>query len=365
MSELQDIPNKPLRSGYTTGACATACVKGALLALVNQQKQERVAITLPIGETVTFYLKDFKITDTYCSCTTVKDAGDDPDVTHLAEITASVQFNHEGRIIFKRGKGVGLVTLPGLEISVGEPAINPVPRQMMRNVVHKILADHNLEKYGVTITIMVKDGERIAKKTLNSRLGILHGISILGTSGIVTPFSAASYIASIEQGIDVAVANNDKVLLINSGARSEKYLRQLFPKIKETACIHYGNWIKETFEKINDMSQIKTVHMGIMLGKAAKLAQGHTNTHSGKTTWDKHFIAAIAEEAGYPKSVTDSILLLNMAGRLREIFNFTPQEKFYQLLLRYCYKNCQKIAPNVILNMYLINNDGDYIIYCP
>ena len=363
MSELKEIPDKPLRTGYTTGACATACVKGALTALFTQEKQEKTSVLLPIGEEATFYLKDIEFTKQKSACTTVKDAGDDPDVTHLAEITAMVELNDSKEVIFKRGEGVGLVTLPGLEIPIGEPAINPVPRKMMTTVVHKLLSDYNKENYGVTVTLSVKDGEKIAKKTLNSRLGILHGISILGTSGIVTPFSAASYIASIQQGIDVAIANGASELLINSGARSEKMLRQLFPNMSETACIHYGNWVQQTFEKIAISPAIKTVHMGIMLGKAAKLAEGNLDTHSGKTTWNKEFIAGIATEAGYPEEKVNAILSLNMAGRLRELFNFVPQEAFYQSLLNYCFKHCSHIATNVDLNLYLIGNDGRHIKY--
>ncbi|SEB86017.1 cobalt-precorrin-5B (C1)-methyltransferase [Tenacibaculum sp. MAR_2009_124] len=363
MSELQKIPDKPLRKGYTTGACATACVKSAMLGLVTQKEQCKVTIVLPIGEEATFYLKNIQITKNSSSSTTIKDAGDDPDVTHLAEITATVELNKSKEVKFIRGEGVGLVTLPGLEIEVGEPAINPVPRKMMKTVIHKVLADHNLEECGVAITISVKDGEKLAKRTLNSRLGILHGISILGTSGIVTPFSAASYIASIRQGVDVAIANNQEELLINSGARSEKMLRNLFPEIKETACIHYGNWIRETFERIAESPEIHTVNMGIMLGKAAKLAEGNLNTHSGKTTWNKEFIAQLAKESGYSDEVSDKILSLNMAGRLREIFIFAQQEKFYQTLLKYCYKHCHRIAPKIELNLYLINNDQTHIKY--
>lgn len=334
-----------------------------MLALVTQKTVKTVDVTLPIGEIAQFKLKDFKINKTEAFCTTIKDAGDDPDVTHLAEISALVSLNNLGKIVFKRGEGVGLVTLPGLETPVGEPAINPVPRQMMQTVCKKILADYNLEHYGVDITISVKDGEQLAKRTLNSRLGILGGISILGTTGIVTPFSAASYIASIQQGIDVAIANGNTELLINSGGRSEKMLRAIFSKIPETACIHYGNWIQETFEKINNSNQIATVNMGIMLGKAAKLAQGNLNTHSGKTTWDKHFIASLAKQTGYSKYIVNTISTLNMAGRLREIITFAPQEPFYQLLLQKCYEHCKKVAPHITLHLFLINNDGHYIKY--
>lgn len=316
---------------------------------------------MPIGETVLFKVQALEITEKEVTYATIKDAGDDPDVTHNAEIKAKVSLNETGNILFRKGEGVGLVTLPGLEIPVGEPAINPVPREMMRIVCKKILSDFKLEKKGVTITVGVKDGEQLAKRTLNSRLGILHGISILGTTGIVTPFSASSYIASIRQGIDVAVANGKTELLINSGARSEKMLKTIFPDISETACVHYGNWIQETFEKIKESPQIRRVSMGIMLGKAAKLAQGKTNTHSGKTSWDKDFIYQLALEAGYPELTASKVLSLNMAGRLREIFTFTDREKFYQKIIELCHYHCQKIVPDVTVNIYLINNDGTYI----
>ncbi|MDY8136628.1 cobalt-precorrin-5B (C(1))-methyltransferase [Aquimarina sp. 2201CG5-10] len=363
MGELQDIPDGPLRRGYTTGACATACAKAALTSLVTKQKVKETEIQLPIGETAMFQVNQIRLTKDEACYATIKDAGDDPDVTHGAEIIVTVVLNTFGKIIFERGEGVGLVTLPGLEIPVGEPAINPVPRKMMSTVCKKILSDNQIETYGVTIKVAVTNGEQLAKRTLNSRLGILYGISILGTSGIVTPFSAASYIASIQQGVDVAIANKKTELLINSGARSEKMLRAIFPVIDDIACVHYGNWIQEIFEKIHDSPQITKVSMGIMLGKAAKLAQGKTNTHSGKTTWDKDFIYQLTLEAGYPEEIANKVLSLNMAGRLREIFTFAAEENFYQKLIARCHYYCQKIAPNVQLHLYLINNDGAYIEY--
>ncbi len=363
MAELQDIPDKPLRSGYTTGACATACTKAALWSLVTQQPLDSVQIQLPIGSTATFTVTERTRIASQATYSTIKDAGDDPDVTHQAEIHVTVALNSTRQIVFKRGEGVGLVTLPGLEIPVGEPAINPMPRAMMTTVCHKILSDHQLQHHGVTITVGVTNGAQLAKRTLNSRLGILHGISILGTTGIVTPFSAASYIASIRQGIDVAIANSHTQLLINSGARSEKMLKSIFPTIPDVACIHYGNWIQETFEKIQESPQITHVSMGIMLGKATKLAQGNTNTHSGKTTWDKEFIYHLALKAGYPEATAQQVLALNMAGRLREIFTFAPTEKFYQHLIAQCHYHCQRIAPQVTLRLYLLNNDGTYITH--
>lgn len=362
MSELQEIPDGPLRTGFTTGACATACTKAALLALITQQQIEEVTIMLPIGQQYPFRIISCTINIDECECTTQKDAGDDPDVTHGAIIGSTVRLNNTGKINFLQGKGVGRVTLPGLEIGVGEPAINPVPRQMMTNACKKILADHSLTNSGVDVTIFVKDGETIAKRTLNERLGIIGGISILGTTGIVTPFSASSYIASIRQGVDVAVANGSTELVINSGARSEKNLKALFPDLPDFAFIHYGNWIGETLEKIAT-SGIKKVGMGIMLGKSVKLAEGMLDTHSGKNTWNKEFVYQLAKDSGYPDNLLNQILLFNMAGRLVELFSFVPSEPFYAALLKACYENCSALIPDVDLVLFLINKDGAYIKY--
>ena len=362
MSELQEIPDGPLRSGYTTGACATACSKAALLALLTQQAVTQVTIMLPAGEQVAFNISSCALSPIESSCTTQKDAGDDPDVTHGAIIGAKVCLNDTGDIRFLQGKGVGTVTLPGLAIGVGEPAINPVPRQMIEKACRKVLVEQGLERKGVDVTIFVEEGEKIAKRTLNERLGILGGISILGTTGIVTPFSASSYIASIRQGIDVALANGSQELVINSGARSEKYLKDLFPHLPDYSFIHYGNWIGETLQKIAERP-IKKVSMGIMLGKAVKLAEGQLDTHSSKNSWNKEFIHGLASAAGYPEAILNPILALNMAGRLPELFTFTAAEPFYQRLMEACFRTCRQTAPNVELVLYLINKDGAYLTY--
>ena len=364
MSELQDIPDGPLRIGYTTGACATACAKAALLALVNQKEMYSVEVMLPIGEKVPFKIISCEFNKIEARATTEKDAGDDPDVTHGAIIGAQVRLNESGKITFYKGVGVGVVTLPGLEIGVGEPAINPVPRHMMESACKKILADAGLNHKGVDITVFVPEGELIAKRTLNERLGIMGGISILGTTGIVTPFSASSYIASICQGIDVAVANGCKEIVINSGAKSEKYLRGLFPSVPDFGFIHYGNWIGETLQKIAE-SEIRTVHLGIMLGKCVKLGEGNLDTHSNKNSWNKEFVCEVAKAAGYSQEVAQSVLELNMAGRLTELFPFHETEVFYSELLKRCYAVCSKILPKCKLNIYLINRDEAYIKYKP
>lgn len=358
---LQAIPEGPLRSGYTTGANATACAKAALLALIRQDNIPEVEITLPLGEKVTFAITSCLFTKVQASCTTIKDAGDDPDVTHGATIGCTVSFNDENEIRFLRGKGVGIVTLPGLAIAVGEPAINPVPRKMITDAIHFITHQYNINK-GVNVEVFVVNGEALAKRTLNARIGIMDGISILGTTGIVKPFSASAYIASITQGIDVALANGCTEIVINSGGRSENLLRKQFPDLPEYAFIQYGNWIGDTLNKIKSVP-LQKVTMGIMLGKAAKLAQGELDTHSGKSTWDKQFIYQMAINCGYSEEQCLPLLNLNMARRLTEIFPFDKQEVFYQELARSCHSVCSQIIPTTPLDIILIDANDNFIAY--
>ncbi|RYY21417.1 MAG: cobalt-precorrin-5B (C(1))-methyltransferase [Cytophagaceae bacterium] len=331
---LRPVPDGPLRSGYTTGACATACTKAALLALLGQQPVREVSITLPGGEDVPFTITQCTYNQQEACCATLKDAGDDPDVTHGAEISVTIALTDAGEVLFLPGAGVGTVTLPGLAIAVGEPAINPVPRQMMRAVVAEVLAEFG-EASGVAIRVAVAGGEQLALKTLNGRLGIMGGISILGTTGIVKPFSAEAYVASIVQGIDVALANGLTEVVINSGGRSEKLLRRLFPHLPALGFIQYGNWIGETLDKLTTTS-LASFTMGIMLGKAVKLAQGALNTHSQQSSWDRDWVTGLACTAGYSAAQCAAIAQLTMAGNLTEVFPFVPGEPFYAELARRC-----------------------------
>lgn len=358
---LKEIPKGPLKEGFTTGTSATAATKAAMLSIIHQKEIKEVEVHLPVGKKLTIPVFQGEFTTHSAIYSVIKDAGDDPDVTNGAEIGCELQFTYEKEIQFVGGEGVGKVTLPGLELAVGEPAINPVPRKMMINVVQKLMHDYDLD-VGVRLTIFVVNGQRIAKKTLNERVGIMNGLSILGTSGIVKPYSASSYIASIVQGIDVAQANGINELVINSGARSEKYLRELFPHLQEQAFVHYGNWIGETLQKIHG-SSIKKVTIGIMLGKAVKLADGRTDTHSCVSSWNKQFIANIAVALGHDKKRQDDILQLNMAGRLIELFPFEEEEPFYQALLKACYQQSKKIIQQTELDIYLIGKHGDFIKY--
>jgi len=358
---LRPVPEGPLRSGYTTGACATACTKAALQALLRQETVAEVAITLPGGEVVGFGLHSCAYTAEWARCATIKDAGDDPDVTHGAEISCTVSLNDTGKVVFLPGEGVGTVTLPGLAIAVGEPAINPVPRQMMRAVVAEVLAAEGVDS-GVAISVAVAGGAQLAQRTLNGRLGIVGGISILGTTGIVKPFSAEAYVASIVQGIDVALANGLTEVVINSGGKSEKLLRQLFGHLPAVGFIQYGNWIGETLEKIT-ASPLASFTMGIMLGKAVKLAQGALNTHSNQSSWDRAWVATLAAEAGYPAARCAAITQLTLASGLTELFPFVATEPFYAVLARHCHASIRTVTGTRPCRLVLIDAAEQFITY--
>jgi len=359
---LKKVPSGPLRDGFTTGTSATAAVKAALLSIIKQTKQLKVKVQLPIDKVLEIVIHSNDFREDWAKASVIKDAGDDPDVTNGAEVGCEIQLTTAKEIKFVGGEGVGTVTLPGLELKVGEPAINPVPRKMMLSVAKKLIHDYDLE-CGMVISVFVVDGKALAKRTLNERVGIMNGLSILGTSGIVKPYSASSYIASIEQGVDVAVANGIHELVINSGARSEKYIRELFPTMSEQSFIHYGNWIGETLQKIK-VSGIHKVTIGIMLGKAVKLAYGKTDTHSCISSWNKDFVVDLAKESGYESlQISEQIQHLNMAGRLIELFPFQQEEVFYQTILKYCYKHSKKHIENTDLDMYLVGKNGEIIKY--
>ena len=194
---LRKIPKGPLRDGFTTGTCATAAAKSALMAIIHQKMNTAVHVHLPIDKVVKIPIHHCEFTENTAKCSVIKDAGDDTDVTNGAEIGCVLKLTQQKDIQFIAGEGVGTVTLKGLELAIGEPAINPVPRKMICSAIQKLLHDYDLE-CGVSVTVYVTDGKKIAKRTLNERVGIMNGWSILGTSGIVKPYSSSSYIASIE-----------------------------------------------------------------------------------------------------------------------------------------------------------------------
>lgn len=326
----------PLHSGLTTGTCATAAAVAATIRLTTGKTPAEVPVILPDGETIQVAVT---YGDSYASCT--KEAGDDPDVTNGIEVRAKVEASDTFEIT--GGEGVGIITLPGFDYPPGAPAINKVPREMIRQNI----------KENVHITISVPQGAEIARRTFNPRLGIEGGISIIGVSGIVKPFSEEAFIDSIRKCMNVAQASGTSRVVINSGGKSERFVKALYPTLPRQAFVEYGNYIGETLKIAHELD-IQEVTLGVMLGKAVKLAAGHLDTHSRKTTMDKAFISEILEEAG----IHIDISALTLA---RELWEKIPEQQiqdFASTIIRHCENYCQPLLPNGTLTILLISDEG-------
>jgi cobalt-precorrin-5B (C1)-methyltransferase len=274
-------PEQALRRGWTTGACATAATKAALTALMTGRFPDPVEITLPKGQVVAFALAFEEKDEGWARVGIVKDAGDDPDVTHGAMIVSTVRLRDSG-VVFKAGEGVGCVTKPGLPIAVGEPAINPVPRQMMEAVVAEF-------GVGAEIEISVPGGVTLAEKTWNGRLGIVGGLSILGTTGIVNPYSCAAWIASIHRGIDVARASGIPHVAGCTGSTSEDAVRAHY-RLPLEAMLDMGDFAGGLLKYLR-VNPLPRVTIGGGFGKMVKLAQGAMDLHSGRSQVDFAWLA--------------------------------------------------------------------------
>jgi len=315
--EMTVVRTRGLRTGYTTGACAAAAARAATLALLTEQHATKTTIHLPDGTPTTFTLHrcDVAITGK-ARCSVIKDAGDDPDVTHGAEIVATVWWTAEPGISLRGGPGVGTVTLPGLGLAVGGPAINPVPRRMITAEVREaagVLPDQR----GLVVEISVPGGEDLAKRTLNARLGILGGISILGTTGIVKPYSTAAYRASVEQGIDVTAANGQQRVVLSTGGRSERFAQQLLD-LPEICFVEMGEFTGHALKRALRQG-MEGVHLAGMIGKFSKLARGHFMTHVAGNQVEPRFLAALAADCGADADLQAAIAAANTARHVLEI----------------------------------------------
>jgi cobalt-precorrin-5B (C1)-methyltransferase len=272
---------KKLRSGFTTGTAAAAAVKGALHLLARGIAPVQVRIPFLSQGHVDIPLKRCeKISQDQALCTVIKDGGDDPDVTHNAEIGAIVTLDRTlENVRIRGGKGVGRVTKPGLGLPVDGPAINPGPCTMIRMAVEDVLGK---DAKGIDIEVFVEDGEHIAERTLNARLGILGGISILGTTGVVRPMSHDAYIATIGSSLAVAAAAGLEQVVFTTGRRSERYAMKRFPQLPDEAFVQVGDFFKASLEKAVETG-IKSVTLAVFFGKAVKMAQGAPHTHAAKS----------------------------------------------------------------------------------
>ncbi len=300
--------------GWTTGACATAAAKAAVVGVFTGEIPPSVVISLPRGDMAEFIISDGMISAYTANATVIKDAGDDPDVTHGAEIRTEVTQAPPGHgISFHAGDGVGTVTKPGLPIPPGEPAINPVPRQMIAGTLHDTAAIYG-EASDFRVTISVKGGAQLAKKTWNPRLGIEGGISILGTTGIVRPYSCSAWIASIHRGIDVARAARLPHVMGATGATSEAAVRAKYA-LPETACLDMGDFAGGLLKYLRT-HPVPRVTLAGGIGKMTKLAQGALDLHSRRSQVDFSTLAAWAVELG---ADSDAVGAANTALEALEI----------------------------------------------
>jgi len=311
------------RTGFTTGACSAAAARAAAVGLVTGRVPARIRCRLPNGKEVTFAVSEGRATKTSAHAVVVKDAGDDPDVTNRARLTADLRLlpDRPGEIVLRGGPGVGTVTQPGLGLEVGGPAINPVPRKnICENVAEAGAA--LLETHGIEVTISVPDGEKMAKRTLNGRLGIVGGISILGTTGIVHPWSTAAFRASVIQGIEVAARQGQDTVVLTTGGRTEKFVMRELPQLAPACFVQMGDFLKPALDAVVE-NGIPNVVIGGMVGKLVKMAQGETITHAGRNPVNTDLVAEIAAEAGADEALCKTIREANTARfaleRLAEI----------------------------------------------
>lgn len=298
---------KRLRTGYTTGACSAAAARAATLGLLHGEVPHHVDALLPNGQRVLFFIANSHCDANTTQAVVIKDAGDDPDVTHGAHMTANVSLlpGHAGVIELHGGSGVGVVTMPGLGLDVGGAAINPVPRKNIAENVREA-AGKLLEKDGLRVTISVPGGEEMAKKTLNARLGILGGISILGTTGIVKPYSTSAFRASVVQGVHVAAKQGNNTVVLTTGGRTEKFTMTALPELHEACFVQMGDFLRYALDAAVKC-RMKRVVIGGMVGKLTKMAQGETITHAGRAEVDTHLLADLAASLGAPDAVCEAI----------------------------------------------------------
>ena len=351
--------NQPLKRGWTTGACATAATKAALSALLSGSFEDPVTITLPKGETPSFPLAIEEQTENLARAGIIKDAGDDPDVTHGAMIVSKVRFGKSGTgIAFKAGKGVGTVTRPGLPLGVGEPAINPVPRSMMIDVVEALCKAHG-KAPDIEIEISIPTGEQLADQTWNPRLGIIGGLSILGTTGIVHPFSCSAWIHSIHRGIDVAVAEGLPHVAGCTGSTSEKAVQEHFG-LPDHAMLDMGDFAGGMLKYIRN-HPVPRVTIGGGFAKLTKLGQGFMDLHSGRSQVDFNWLAERAIEAGI-ETAADAIRSANTAAHAREI-GLEHGVDLAPTIARHAQEQASKILrdSSTIVDIMIIERKGNII----
>jgi len=366
------LKSERLKSGFTTGACSASSAKSALEALIKRTPLDFVEIPFPDGSRHTFKIHRTIIKDDEAFCSVIKDAGDDPDVTNGAEICAKVRFiQAKEYIIIKGGEGVGIVTKPGLAVKVGEPAINPVPRQMIKEAISEVPIHYALkDNQSVEVTISITRGEELSRKTLNYRLGIVGGLSVLGTTGIVRPLSVDAWTATIKSSMNVAKALNRDEIVLSSGRTSEKAHMTKY-HLPEECYVMMGDYIDFAFNEAQ-RHNFKTIHLCAQWAKMIKIAMGNHNTHVRFGVIDIQRTLELFNHLWIHEKTFKSpfaVLCQYKYNTLRELFEkiiSLPVEQssgVFEILLRHVAKIFRDKCKHKEIIIHLITYDGKVISY--
>ena len=351
---------KKLRTGYTTGSCATASSKAGILSIINQKKIEKIDILLPKGSDLEIKINSCEFTKDSAKCSVIKDGGDDPDVTHGAEIFVEVQLtNNIGDINIDGGEGVGRVTKPGLGLEIGSAAINPTPKKMIVENVREV-GKELLEKNGVSIKVSVPKGKELGPKTDNPRIGIVGGISILGTSGIVIPYSTASFAAAIRQQISVVNTMNDDNVVLTTGGRSEDYARRII-ELPDHSFIQMGDFSGYTIKQCAKQG-LKKAYVAGFIGKLAKMAAGVKQTHVKGGKVDMKFLSELAKRCDANSDTIAKILGANTARNVQEIIMEDKVGGFFDEVTKETYNQMRQHSEEKIpVEVILFDFDGEVL----
>ena len=370
----QTVGKRGLRTGYTTGSCAAAAAKGAVIALLTGQPVQEVTIHLPVGRDASFALNRCEwVDDERVLASVIKDGGDDPDATHGAEICVTVSKDPGSKdpgskdgegltgVRLVGGPGVGTVTRPGTGIEIGEPAVTRVPRRMIAQSVAEAASSQGLDpETGFVCEISVPTGEEVAKKTTNARLGVLGGISILGSTGVVQPFSTASWRASVHLAIDVAAANDLSHLVLSTGTRSEEYARQHLD-LPDMAYVEAGIFSGPALKRCVMRRMERATQVG-MVGKLSKMAMGYFVTHVAGNRVDTDYLATLAAQCGATESVQKEIREASSARHFQEIAQANGLLGVFPLMCRLVCEESQKLlgadADSLIIDTMCFDFDG-------